>query len=98
MNFDSDLFKNGTFTHIVADRPIDHLKLTNTDIVQPQWVCDSINNQILLPIRDYYPGQKLPAHLSPFVDFKEQRFVPERLKEIQKIKGEFEEFSVDEEE
>jgi hypothetical protein len=36
--------------------------------------------------------------LSPFVDFKEQRFVPERLKEIQKIKGEFEEFSIDEDE
>ena len=35
LNFESELFKQGDFTHIVVDRPIDHLKMTNKDIVQP---------------------------------------------------------------
>lgn len=72
--------------------------LSNTDYIQPQWICDSINFSVLLPIREYLPGAKLPPHLSPFTDFKQSDFIPNRLKEIRRIKGEVEEWSVDEEE
>lgn len=49
---------------------------------------DSINARVLLPIDKYLPGEKLPAHLSPFVEEKEEDYVPpEKLALLEYQKG-----------
>jgi len=60
------------------------------EYLQPQWIADCINNRVLLPLREYGPGKALPSHLSPFENNKstEGDYIPDRLKEIKKIKGE----------
>lgn len=75
-------------THVVTDRNPEHIKkLKNKEYIQPQWVCDCLNNQVLLPVADYAPGKILPPHLSPFVDNEKEGYVPERQKEIDQLKG-----------
>lgn len=74
-------------THQVVDRPVSVLNPTR-ETVQPQWVYDSLNFCFLMPLAQYKPGNALPPHLSPFVDYKSEGYVPERLQEIMKLKGE----------
>jgi len=93
-NFDSDLYNNTEITHVITDRP-SIVAVSNREYVQPQWICDSINNNILLPVFEYAPGKSLPPHLSPFVDDEKEGYVPERKKEILKIKGEYEEAGIE---
>jgi pescadillo len=74
-------------THHVLDRPtIKNKKIR--EYIQPQWVYDCINNQILLPVHKYEPGVKLPPHLSPFVEYDENQYVPEYQQEISILKKE----------
>ncbi|KRX01530.1 BRCT domain [Pseudocohnilembus persalinus] len=73
-------------THYITDRKPEQIKfLKNREYIQPQWIYDSVNNAILLPIKDYSPGKLLPPHLSPF---EQSLYQPERQKEINQLKGE----------
>jgi len=80
---DSDVkWDDKRITHYVTDRNPDQLTfLKNREYIQPQWVYDTINFGISLPIKDYAPGHTLPPHLSPFNE-DQDGYVPERLKEI----------------
>lgn len=53
--------------------------------LQPQWVFDSFNARRLLPIDNYKPGSKLPAHLSPFVEERYGDYIP--LERIEQLKS-----------
>lgn len=74
-------------THIIMDRPLRSNADKTKEHVIPQWVYDSINNQLLLPPTQYVPGQPAPAHLSPFIDNKEEGYLPERQQELNEMKG-----------
>jgi len=88
-NFESDTYQISEITHVVSDRPAQSLTLdSRREFIQPQWVCDCINNCTLLPLRDYGPGKALPPHLSPFEENKEGDYMPDRLKQLKEIKGE----------
>jgi pescadillo len=54
--------------------------------IQPQWVFDCINANMLLPCEDYLPGAILPPHLSPFVDETEGEYVPPEKQRLLKMK------------
>ena len=57
--------------------------------LQPQWVFDSVNAKLCLPVADYFPGVLLPPHLSPFVTEQEGDYVPpEKLKLLAMQRGE----------
>ena len=44
--------------------------------IQPQWVFDCVNARKLIPVKDYFMGELLPPHLSPFVSEEEGDYVP----------------------
>lgn len=88
-NFESETYKDTSITHVVTDRPAQSLNLdSRREYIQPQWVADSINNDMCLPLADYKPGKPLPPHLSPFVVANKDEYIPDRLKELHAIKGE----------
>ncbi|KAJ2849161.1 mRNA-binding ribosome synthesis protein nop7 [Coemansia erecta] len=61
----------------ISDRPVLATQHPNRVYVQPQWVYDCVNARCLLDTADYLVGQKLPAHLSPFVEYAEGDYIPE---------------------
>ena len=71
-------------THHVFDRPSIQ-SLPYRSYIQPQWVYDSINAGILLPTDDYAIDATLPPHLSPFVDYEKEGYMPKRAEEIKAI-------------
>ncbi|XP_057602329.1 pescadillo homolog isoform X2 [Hippopotamus amphibius kiboko] len=72
---------DSSITHQIVDRPGQQTPVIGRYYVQPQWVFDSVNARLLLPVADYFPGVQLPPHLSPFVSEKEGDYVPpEKLK------------------
>lgn len=74
-------------THQVIDRPKPLVKHEKRIFVQPQWVFDSSNAQILVNSTKYAPGVVPPPHLSPFVQPSEDDHVPEYAKEIEALKS-----------
>ncbi|KAM6155175.1 pescadillo homolog [Rhynchocyon petersi] len=76
-------------THQIVDRPGQQTPVIGRYYVQPQWLFDSVNARLLLPVEDYFPGVTLPPHLSPFVTEKEGDYVPpEKLKLLALQRGE----------
>lgn len=96
VSWDESLFVGSTFpesdptvTHQIVDRPEVKKRYMNRYYVQPQWVYDCVNYHKLLPEQDYFMGEVLPPHLSPFVEEKEGDYVPpERLAMLRIQRGE----------
>lgn len=66
-----------TITHHIVDRPSMDKQYISRYYIQPQWVFDSVNARILMPINKYLMGVTLPPHLSPFIDkTKDQIYIP----------------------
>ncbi|XP_045172172.2 pescadillo homolog isoform X2 [Mercenaria mercenaria] len=63
-------------THQIVDRPSMEKQFLSRYYVQPQWLIDCVNAQMILPPDDYFMGAVLPPHLSPFVNEQEGDYVP----------------------
>lgn len=96
MSWDKSLCIGATYdvtdsriTHQIVDRPRQQTSVIGRSYVQPQWVFDSVNARLLLPVAEYFPGVQLPPHLSPFVTEREGDYVPpEKLKLLALQRGE----------
>jgi pescadillo protein len=75
-----------TITHQIVDRPLVGKTYLNRVYVQPQWIFDSINENMLLPVDDYLPGTLLPPHLSPFSETSETGYVPPEKQRLIRMK------------
>uniref|UniRef100_A0A803VB20 Pescadillo ribosomal biosis factor 1 n=1 Tax=Ficedula albicollis TaxID=59894 RepID=A0A803VB20_FICAL len=80
---------DASITHHIIDRPRLDKQVVGRYYLQPQWVFDSVNAKLCLPVADYFPGVLLPPHLSPFVTEKEGDYIPpEKLKLLALQRGE----------
>ena len=80
---------DASITHHIIDRA--SLRDTETQIatreyIQPQWIYDSINSKLSLPIDRYAMGASLPPHLSPYVDDKNIGYIPQYREELDSLK------------
>ncbi|NWH74918.1 PESC protein, partial [Piaya cayana] len=78
-----------SITHQIVDRPRVENQVVGRYYLQPQWVFDSVNAKMCLPVAEYFPGVLLPPHLSPFVTEQEGDYIPpEKLKLLAMQRGE----------
>ncbi|XP_060104949.1 pescadillo homolog isoform X2 [Heteronotia binoei] len=85
-------------THQIVDRPNIEKQVIGRYYIQPQWVFDSVNARLCLPVADYFVGVMLPPHLSPFVTEKDGDYIPpEKMKLLALQRGEEPEESEEEE-
>ncbi|XP_060649974.1 pescadillo homolog [Drosophila nasuta] len=89
VSWDSSIFSGATFdesdetiTHQIVDRPSLSTQYISRDYIQPQWLFDCVNRRQLLPTNQYFLGEQLPAHLSPFVDAKRDTYIPPEEKAL----------------
>ncbi|WZN62760.1 ribosome biogenesis pescadillo-like protein [Chloropicon roscoffensis] len=76
-----------SITHHVVDRPKLREEVSGREYVQPQWVYDSVNFGVALPVDLYGVGKKLPPHLSPFVDDEAEGYTPDYAKFVANLKS-----------
>ncbi|EGC36815.1 hypothetical protein DICPUDRAFT_87259 [Dictyostelium purpureum] len=69
---------NQTITHQIIDRNTITKTYHTREYIQPQWVFDSVNSKVLLPYSEYSIGVIPPAHLSPFVEYEDDDYIPAR--------------------
>lgn len=74
-----------SITYQIVDRPTQSHMFLSRKYVQPQWVYDCINAQVILPTEEYMVGRVPPPHLSPFVDNEAEGYIPEYAKTIKRI-------------
>ncbi|KAI8533641.1 hypothetical protein RHMOL_Rhmol10G0025300 [Rhododendron molle] len=74
-----------SITHQIVDRPTQGRRFLSREYVQPQWVYDSVNARIILPVEEYLVGRVPPPHLSPFVDNEAEGYVPEYAETIRRL-------------
>jgi pescadillo protein len=83
--------EDGSITHHVVDRPQllpAYSKLPKSrEFIQPQWILDCANFNFVLPVKKYGVGVALPPHLSPWVDDKEEGYVPKYKEEVERIRN-----------
>lgn len=83
---------DASITHHIVDRPVLPANLqdqhSNTrEYIQPQWILDCANHDVLLPCSRYAVGEELPPHLSPWVDNEEEGYTPQYAEEIARFKN-----------
>jgi len=75
--------EDDSITHQIVDRGnVTYKNIKSRDYIQPQYVYDCVNAKVMLPTDKYTPGSKLPPHLSPFVDYEKEGYIPDYKKEI----------------
>lgn len=74
-----------SITHEIVDRPNLSDRRDDREYIQPQWVFDCVNARVRLPVEPYRPGSRLPPHLSPFVEYEHDSYVPKYALEIRKL-------------
>lgn len=83
--------EDSSITHHIIDRPKllpSYAKLPKSrEYIQPQWILDCANFNFVLPIQKYGVGSELPPHLSPWVDDKEEGYVPKYKEEVERLRN-----------
>ena len=94
VSWDKNLYSGATFdeddqtiTHQIVDREEITNKILNRYYIQPQWVYDSVNARLLLPVENYFIGEVLPPHLSPFIEESPSDYVPPEKEALLKLQS-----------
>ena len=76
-----------SITHQIVDRNTQRKTYPSREYVQPQWLADSVNAEVVMPAAPYGPGKVPPPHVSPFVDDDAEGYVPDQVKVIRELQA-----------